>query len=102
MPVLDWAAGRRSYAKIGASRDPKLAVVSLADLHDPASNVDSIMGKRDRVLTQAELKAVLPLLTYPAPSAHELRLKPEDDYRPIAMRFLLFTAARRGELESMQ
>lgn len=30
-PVLDWAAGRKSFAKIGASRIPRLAVVGRCD-----------------------------------------------------------------------
>lgn len=101
-PVLDWAAGRKSYLKIGASRSPRLHVASLATTHDPATNDPTITGKRIRVLTEAELRAVLPLLVYPAPKLGQLRLDGEDDYRPIAVRFLLFTAARLEEVCAMR
>jgi hypothetical protein len=33
-PVLDWAAGRRSFSKIGAARLPRLPVASLSTTHD--------------------------------------------------------------------
>ncbi|MBL4927768.1 tyrosine-type recombinase/integrase [Fuscibacter oryzae] len=101
-PVLDWAAGRKIYAKIGASRLPRLGVVSLVTTHDPASDDPTIAGKRTRVLTEAELKAVLPYLVYPAPKVGSLRLEASRDYRPIAMRFLLFTAARLEEVCAMR
>ena len=101
-PVLDWAAGRRSYSKIGASRMPRLNVANLATTHDPAAADPTITGKRNRVLTEAELRAVLPLLQYPAPKIGDLKLQPGSDYRPIAMRFLLFTAARLEEVCSMR
>jgi integrase len=101
-PVLDWAAGRKSFAKIGASRTPKINVVSLATTHDPATDDPTITGKRKRVLTEAELKAVLPLLTYPAPEIGSLRLAAKRDYRPIAMRFLLYTVSRLEEVCAMR
>ncbi len=101
-PVLDWAAGRKSYAKIGASRMPRIEVASLANTHDPATNDPGITGKRTRVLTETELKAVLPYLTYPPPLIGSLRTAPEDDYRPIAVRFLLYTAARLSEVCTMR
>lgn len=101
-PVLDWAAGRKRYAKIGASRTPRLTVASLMTTHDPASDDPSITGKRTRVLDEDELRAVLPLLTYPAPPLGDLRLAPERDFRPIALRFLLYTAARRSEISAMR
>lgn len=101
-PVLDWAAGRKSYSKIGASRSPRLQVASLANTHDPAATDPTITGKRDRVLNEAELKKVLPLLTYPSPKIGKLKLDPAQDYRPIAMRFMLYTAARLDEVCSMR
>jgi integrase len=101
-PVLDWAAGRKGYSKIGASRNPRLLVVSLATTQDPASDDPTISGKRERVLTEEELKAVLPLLTYPAPKIGGLTLAADRDYRPIAMRFLLYTAARLEEMCAMR
>lgn len=97
-PVLDWAAGRKGFAKIGASRLPRLEVVSLATTHDPATDDPTIMGKRTRVLTEIELKAVLPYLRFPAPKIGQLRADPEKDFRPIAMRFLFYTAARLEEM----
>lgn len=101
-PVLDWAAGRKSYSKIGAARSPRLKVPNLATTHDPATDDPTITGKRKRVLTEAELKAVLPMLVHPAPKIGKLRLEAEKDYRPIAMRFLLFTASRLEEVCSMR
>lgn len=101
-PVLDWAAGRKGYSKIGAARSPQLEVASLATTHDPAADDPTITGKRTRVLTETELRAVLPLLVYPAPKIGKLRLEGDKDYRPIAVRFLLFTAARLEEVCSMR
>jgi integrase len=101
-PVLDWAAGRKSYAKIGASRIPHLDVVGLGNVHDPASDDPMITGKRIRVLTQDELQAVLPLLKYPAPRIGSLLTEGHLDYRPIAMRFILLTAARLDEVCAMR
>lgn len=100
-PVLDWAAGRKGYSKIGASRSPRLEVASLATTHDPATDDPTITGKRKRVLTEAELKAILPFLVYPAPKIGKLRLDAVRDFRPIAMRFLLFTASRLEEVCAM-
>lgn len=101
-PALDWAAGRKSYAKIGASRIPRLDVVSLTNTHDPAANDPSIIGKSTRVLTQDELHGLLPLLKYPAPQIGTLKIEGHLDYRPIAMRFILFTAARLNEVCAMR
>jgi integrase len=101
-PVLDWTAGRKSFQKLGASRTPRLPVASLVTTHDPASDDPTITGKRTRVLTEAELGAVLPLLTYPAPTIIGLRLDGTKDFRPIAMRFMLLTAARLDEVCSMR
>lgn len=101
-PVLDWAAGRKGFARIGASRSPRIAVASLATTHDPATDDPTITGKRTRVLTEAELNAVLPLLIYPAPKIGNLTLEAELDFRPIAMRFLLYTLARLEEMCSMR
>lgn len=101
-PVLDWVAGRKAFQKLGASRMPKLPVASLATTHDPASDDPTITGKRERVLTEAELQAVLPLLAYPAPLIIGLRLDGTKDFRPIAMRFMLLTAARLDEVCSMR
>ena len=101
-PVLDWAAGRKGFARIGASRSPRLDVASLATTHDPATDDPTITGTRKRVLTEAELKAILPWLIYPAPKIGNLTLKAELDFRPISMRFLLYTLARREEMCSMR
>lgn len=101
-PVLDWAAGRKSYTKIGAARLPKLNVVTLANTHDPSIDDPSITGKRTRVLSTEELRSILPLLTYPAPQPLALKVNPADDYRWIAMRFMLLTAARLDEVCPMR
>ncbi|RPE66985.1 phage integrase family protein [Pacificibacter maritimus] len=101
-PVLDWAAGRNTYSKLGSSRLPLLKVVGLENIHDPASNDPQISGKRDRVLKQEELQAILPFLKYPAPQIGKLRVDAKADFRPIAMRFMLFTAARREEVVEMR
>lgn len=101
-PVLDWAAGRKGFSRLGSSRSPALAVTSLSTTHDPATDDPSITGRRERVLSEAELKAILPMLTYPAIQMEYLRLDPVKDFRPIAMRFLLFTAARLDEVTSMK
>lgn len=101
-PVLDWAAGRKTFSKIGASRSPKINVVSLATTHDPATDDPTITGVRKRVLTETELKAVLPYLIHPAPKIGSLQLEGGKDYRPMAMRFLLFTCARLVEVCAMR
>lgn len=101
-PVLDWAAGRRSFRKIGAGRDPHLEVAGLDQTADPATDDPTITGKRDRVLSPDELKSVLPFLAYPAPKIGRLRIAPQDDYRPIALRFILHTAARLDEVCNMR
>ncbi len=101
-PVLDWAAGRKNYGKIGASRTPRLAVASLINTHDPSIDDPTIAGKRTRTLTQDELVATLPLLRYPAPQIGQNRIDPARDFRPIAMRFILLTAARLDEVCSMR
>lgn len=98
MPVLDWANGRKKFAKLGAGREPLLNTPDLRLVLDPAQDDASIQGKRDRVLFAEELRAVLPLLKFPAPKIGKLRLPPEQEYRPIAMRFMLFTAARLDEV----
>ena len=101
-PVLDWSAGRGTYAKSGASRIPRLVVDSLPTTHDPAANDPSITGKSSRVLTQDELQAILPFLKYPSSKIGDLKIESELDYRPIAMRFILLTAARREEVCAMR
>lgn len=102
MPVLDWAAGRKAFSKIGAGRTVTLNVISLEQIHDPASKDPSISGDRERVLTEDELRRILPWLVYPPRQEMGLRIPPEHDFRPIAMRFLLLTASRREEVENMQ
>ncbi|WP_460273909.1 tyrosine-type recombinase/integrase [Celeribacter sp. ULVN23_4] len=101
-PVLDWAAGRKSYAKLGAGRVPKLEVASLDAVHDPATTDPSITGMRKRVLTQVELEKILPLLKYPAPQIGGMKIDAVKDFRPIALRFMLYTAARREEVVAMR
>lgn len=102
MPLLHWAAGRRAFVQAGAGRDPRLEVIDLANVFDPSTDDASITGERSRVLTQEELHAVLPMLTHPAPKLPRLRLKSELDFRPISLRFLLFTAARLDEMVEMK
>lgn len=102
MPVLDWASGRKSFSKIGAGRVPRLDVVSLDQIHDPSKLDPTIKGDRDRVLTEVELRKILPWLTYPARRDLGLRISVDLDHRPVAMRFMLLTAARREEVENMR
>lgn len=101
-PVLDWAANRRKFSKVGSGRLPSLSVVDLTQTHDPASDDDKITGRRDRSLSQAEMEALLPLLVWPAPASLAMHTKPEDDVRPIALRFLLLTGARLDEMVKMR
>lgn len=101
-PVLDWAAGRKSYAKIGAARMPRLDVVTLANTHDPSIDDPTISGSRDRVLKEDELRSILPLLRYPAPTMGKLTADPRRDFRPIALRFILYSASRLDEVCNMR
>ena len=102
MPALHWAAGRKGFIQSGAGRDFRLEVVDLAHVFDPATDDTSITGDRDRVLMEDELNAVLPFLTYPARKLPRMRIALEQDFRPISLRFLLFTAARREEMVVMK
>lgn len=102
MPVLDWCVGRNRFDKEGRARANRLDVVDLRSTHDPASEDHSIRGKRERALDHAELGKFLPLLVWPAPACLELGLHPEQDTRPLALRFLLLTCARREELVRMR
>lgn len=102
MPVLHWAAGRKGFIQAGAGRDRRLVVIDLSHVFDPAADDASITGERDRVLMEDELGAVLPFLTYPAPKMPRMRIALEQDFRPIALRFLLFTAARLDEMVVMK
>lgn len=99
---MEITAGTRSYVKSGALRKPRLMVASLSNTHDPAANDPSITGKSSRVLTQDELQAILPFLECPSPKIGDLEIESEFDYRPIAIRFILLTAARREEVCSMR
>jgi integrase len=101
-PVLDWVAGRGKFAKIGAAREPRIEVVDIRSTFDPAREDPTITGERDRVLTEKELAAILPLLVHPAPKALKTHAKGEQDFRPVAMRFMLLTAARREEVVEMR
>src|SRR5690606_14404762 len=60
MPVFDWASGRKSFSKVGAARVPRLEVVSLEQIHDPSTHDPTIKGDRERVLTEEELRKILP------------------------------------------
>ncbi len=97
-PVLDWAANRRRYVKIGSGRLTALELADLRTIADPAGDDESITGERDRLLDDAELHAILPMLRYPAPIEIGAQLAPELDFRPAAMRFLLMTCARLDEV----
>ena len=102
MPVLHWASGRKGFIQAGAGREPRLEVVDLARVFDPATDDASITGERDRVLAEDELNAVLQLLTYPARKLPRMRIAAEQDFRAISLRFLLFTAARLEEMVVMK
>lgn len=100
-PVFDWAAHRNKFAKLGAGRERKISAPNVRLVHDPAKSDNTITGKRERVLTQNELCAILPLLTYPAPKQLRRRnILPQKDYGPIALKFAFLTMARIGEIES--
>ncbi|OUD08940.1 hypothetical protein BVC71_09485 [Marivivens niveibacter] len=100
-PVFDWVAGRGRFSKIGAARRPQIEVAAVQTTHDPANSDPSIEGVRSRVLNDQELRSILPLLRYPAPQIGNNSIQPENDYRPIALRFMLMTAARREEVCKM-
>ena len=100
--VLDWAANRKRFGKAGGGRAEVVEVVDLVDTFDPATRDDRISGERERVLSEDELRAVLPLLKYPAPRALGLKADPARDFRPIATRFILLTAARREEVVELR
>lgn len=99
--MFDWAAHRGKFAKIGAGRGTKLATPLVHLVHDPSDSDPTIVGKRDRVLSVDEITAILPLLTYPAPAALQREeIAAEDDYGPIATKFLFLTLARVGEVSA--
>jgi integrase len=100
--VFDWASGRGKFARLGAGREPPLPVLDVRTTFDPAREDPTIRGERDRVLSEEELGRLLPLLVYPAPTALGAYADPAQDYRPIALRFLLLTAARREEVVTMR
>jgi integrase len=100
--VLDWAANRKRFGKAGGGRPEAVEVVDLVDTFDPATRDERISGERDRVLLEDELRAILPLLKHPAPAALNLLVDPELDFRPVATRFILLTAARREEVVEMR
>lgn len=102
MGVLDWGAGRKRFAKAGAGRPDVLVLADMTDVFDPAKEDHTITGERDRVLLEEELRSVLPLLAWPAPIALGLKVEPSRDFRPVAMRFMLLTAARREEVVAMR
>jgi integrase len=101
MPLLDWAANRGKFKKLGRGRELCLDVADLHEAHDPALDDPSIRGFRDRVLSQDEIKRILPLLVWPAPTCLSMRAAPIDDFRPVALRFMLLTLARREEVADM-
>lgn len=100
--VLDWVAGRGKFAKVGAARETRVEIVDIRSTFDPARGDPSILGERDRVLTEKELASILPLLVHPAPKVLKSHAKSENDFRPVAMRFMLLTAARREEVVDMR
>lgn len=101
LPLLDWAANRGTFKKLGRGRELRLEVVDLHEAHDPSLDDPSITGFRDRVLGQDELQRILPLLVWPAPTCLGMRAQPSEDFRPIALRFMLLTLARREEVADM-
>lgn len=97
-PVFDWASGRGRFVKENAGRNPKLDLPDLSTISDPSIDDPTLEFKRERVLSQDELGAVLPLLIYPAPFGLRQELDPRDDYGPIAFRFLFLTLSRVEEV----
>jgi hypothetical protein len=94
-PVLDWAAHRGKFIKIGKGRNGILRAPAMRAVHDPSIDDPTITRKRERVLSVQELAAVLPLLTYPAhPKLRRRNMLPKNDYGPIAMKFFFLTLAR--------
>ena len=102
MPVLDWCAHRNRFDKVGLGRPIKLNVVDLRQTYDPASDDYDIVGSRDRALDHLELGRVIPLLIWLAPKNLAVKTKVEDDLRPAALGFLLFTCARLDEMVKMR
>ena len=102
LPVFDWAAGREKFRVSGLKRLPVLNVPDMRDTADPASDAPSITGKRNRALRREEIEKVLPLLIHPAPACLAMRMNPVIDMRPIALQFILLTAARLDEVVSMR
>lgn len=102
IPVLDWAAARGAFRQVGASRPETVAAPDLRGSFDPARHDPTILGERDRLLDERELAAILPLLVHPAPASLNLLAPREKDFRPVAMRFLLLTGARREEMVMMR
>lgn len=102
MPVFDWAAGREKFRASGRKRLPVLNVPDLRDTIDPASDDPSITGTRDRALRREEMEKVLPLLVHPAPASLGMRMNPVIDMRPIALKYILLTAARLDEVVTMR
>lgn len=102
MPPLNWASGRGKFKKLGAGRPVIVDAPDLSRVFDPAVSDPSITGKRDRVLSDEEVEKILPWLTWPARSELSMRCAPEMDFRPIAIRFILLQALRRGEVERMR
>lgn len=99
-PVLDWAAGRGRFAKIGAGRLPTIVAADVGQTYDPSTDDATIAGVRERVLDQNDLEKLLPLLTYPAPIFLPRNMPLELDVRPVALMFILLTAARVDEVVS--
>ena len=96
--VFNWASHRTpKFQKIGAGRAPKLLLPELSVVQDPSTDDPDILGERDRVLSVAELRAVLPLLKVGETS---VRTWWAVDLRPVAHRFILLTLSRREEVEA--
>jgi len=101
-PVLDWAANRGRFKRIGLGRSPQIDVADISETFDPATDDPKIKGIRDRVLDLDELKKLLPILHYPAPTRMRMGSAIQKDFRLIALRFILLTAARLDEVASMR
>lgn len=99
---LDWAEGRNRFRRAGSGRDPKVTTPDMRDTHDFSEDDPTITGKRTRVLLGSELAKVLPYLRHPAPPELKLIDVAADDLRPVAMRFILLTAARLHEVIDMR
>lgn len=102
-PVFAWAAQRKPFDRTGAGRPAALQTVDVLRAFDPADDDPTILGRRERALSQAELQRLLPLLIYPAPPRLGMRLAPEKrlpSHRP-ALPIADGRSDRRGRIDAL-